>query len=137
MVTLPEFTPDTSIADRLRDTLQMMLDHYLELAVSGDAGNWDPELEEQIVFVRKQLAMSAPLDRPESVVVHHLKQMMDGLSRTQLLMADENALTAIDSLKDRGFVEEIEPDTKGASPATRQRRYRLTDLGRQANERKG
>ena len=32
--------------------LQQMLNHYLELANSGDAGNWNPEDEEIVKFVR-------------------------------------------------------------------------------------
>lgn len=43
-------------APELYEGLQMMLDHYLELANSGDAGFWNPEEEEKIIKARSILA---------------------------------------------------------------------------------
>jgi hypothetical protein len=40
-----------------------MLQHYLSLANSGDAGLWEPEEEQTIQDVRKTLAASS-LDEP-------------------------------------------------------------------------
>ncbi len=40
----------------LSDALEAMLNHYLRLAESGDAGNWNPEEEDVVKRVRKVLA---------------------------------------------------------------------------------
>ena len=36
--------------------LEDLLDHYLQLVNSGDAGFWNPEIEEQVINTRKVLA---------------------------------------------------------------------------------
>jgi DNA repair exonuclease SbcCD ATPase subunit len=41
---------------RLREALEKLLDHYLELANSGDAGFWDPEKELEVIGARKALS---------------------------------------------------------------------------------
>lgn len=45
---------DKRIAE-LEDALQRMLDHYLRLVNSGDAGFWDPEKEGEVIAARKAL----------------------------------------------------------------------------------
>jgi hypothetical protein len=39
----------------LYEALQGMLDHYTTLINSGDAGNWDPEEEPQVIAAREAL----------------------------------------------------------------------------------
>lgn len=39
----------------LRIASQALLDHYLELVNSGDAGTWDPETEEPVIRLRRAL----------------------------------------------------------------------------------
>lgn len=41
---------------RLREALQLFLDEYCEMVNSGDAGYWDPELEDKVVVARAALA---------------------------------------------------------------------------------
>lgn len=39
----------------LKAAAQALLDHYVSLVRSGDAGNWDPETEEPVIRLRKAL----------------------------------------------------------------------------------
>lgn len=39
----------------VKKALRDLLEHYLALANSGDAGFWDPETEEQVINARKAL----------------------------------------------------------------------------------
>ncbi|MFN7611738.1 MAG: hypothetical protein ACK5QX_12520 [bacterium] len=43
-------------APDLLTALQDLLDHYLELANSGDCGAWDPEPEPQVIAARAAIA---------------------------------------------------------------------------------
>ena len=45
----------------LRAALQNLLDHYVELVESGDAGFWDVEKEQVVIDARDVLARSATL----------------------------------------------------------------------------
>ena len=40
----------------LKAAAQALLDHYVSLARSGDAGTWDPETEEPVIRLRKALS---------------------------------------------------------------------------------
>ena len=40
---------------RLRDALTALLDHYVSLVASGDAGKWDAEQEPQVIAARRAL----------------------------------------------------------------------------------
>lgn len=41
--------------DALRDALRVVVDHYVSLANSGDAGFWNPETESQVIGARAAL----------------------------------------------------------------------------------
>jgi len=41
--------------NNLRKALEDLLDHYVGLVNSGDAGNWDPETEVFVINARKAL----------------------------------------------------------------------------------
>lgn len=43
--------------DTLRKALHDLLDHYVKLVNSGDAGNWDPEKEKVVIQARAALAL--------------------------------------------------------------------------------
>lgn len=45
---------------RLRGALEGMLNRYVGLVESGDAGNWDAESEEEVIAARAALAPQAP-----------------------------------------------------------------------------
>lgn len=47
-------TPSLSEA-RLREALERLLNHYVELVISGDAGFWDPEKERVVIEARAAL----------------------------------------------------------------------------------
>ncbi len=40
--------------------LQVLLEHYLSLANSGDAGFWDPEAEPEVIAARAALSLTTP-----------------------------------------------------------------------------
>lgn len=40
---------------RLALALENLLSHYISLVVSGDAGNWNPEEEEEVINARRAL----------------------------------------------------------------------------------
>jgi hypothetical protein len=40
----------------VREALSGLLDHYTQLVNSGDAGNWNPEKEPQVIAARRALA---------------------------------------------------------------------------------
>lgn len=40
----------------LLTALRAILKKYVDLANSGDAGNWDPELEEEVIAARAAIA---------------------------------------------------------------------------------
>lgn len=42
---------------KLALALENLLDHYISLVESGDAGNWDPEKEKQVIDARKALRL--------------------------------------------------------------------------------
>ena len=48
---------------KLREVLQALLKRYVELVNSGDAGNWDPEAELEVIAARQALAL--PTDAPK------------------------------------------------------------------------
>jgi hypothetical protein len=43
-------------SQELARMLNALLEHYLRLANSGDAGNWDPEQETVVVLAREHIA---------------------------------------------------------------------------------
>lgn len=43
--------------DQLHEALKHLLEHYVELARSGDCGNWDPETEEPVKKARAALEL--------------------------------------------------------------------------------
>ena len=43
-------------APQLKDALIDMLDHYVGLVNSGDAGNWNPETETKVIAARAAIA---------------------------------------------------------------------------------
>ena len=54
-VSLEDYNNKSTEILTLRSRLQAMLDHYLRLANSGDAGNWDPEEEDEVIRARAAL----------------------------------------------------------------------------------
>lgn len=53
----------------LRESLQGLLDHYVRLIVSGDAGHWDPEAEPVVIAARA--AMARPVDGYRYALMGH------------------------------------------------------------------
>jgi len=56
----------------LRDALKGLLDHYVRHANSGDAGNWDPEEEPEVIKARSALLLQMQGEVPQpshSVVI--------------------------------------------------------------------
>lgn len=47
--------PPAAEVQRLRDALTALLDHYVSLVASGDAGKWDAEQEPQVIAARRAL----------------------------------------------------------------------------------
>lgn len=47
---------DRDAIDPMEAALENLLDHYLQLANSGDAGNWDPEEEPVVIEARRALS---------------------------------------------------------------------------------
>jgi hypothetical protein len=52
----------SDIALERGEALQALLDHYLSLVNSGDAGNWDPEAEEVVIAARAALTGPPPAE---------------------------------------------------------------------------
>jgi hypothetical protein len=50
---------ERELVKELREALTGMLDHYVSLVNSGDAGNWDAEIEPQVITARTALARSS------------------------------------------------------------------------------
>lgn len=46
----------------MREALAGLLDHYVQLVTSGDAGFWNPEKEEIVIAARKALTSTPPVD---------------------------------------------------------------------------
>lgn len=51
----PLYTHPTPSEARLREALEGLLNHYVELVLSGDAGFWDPEKEDEVIAARAAL----------------------------------------------------------------------------------
>ena len=47
-------------APELLDALKSLLDRYVGLVISGDAGNWDAETEDEVIAARAAIAKAAP-----------------------------------------------------------------------------
>lgn len=50
-------------APELLAALKMMVDHYVQLASSGDCGFWNPEDEEQVIGAREAIAKAEGRDQ--------------------------------------------------------------------------
>lgn len=110
----------------LRTALALLLEHYLSLVKSGEAGGWDAEKEVPVILARAALkgapAVADPLPPGMARVLAHVRQFIHahGFPPTRQEIADALGFTsatgAHDHLKrlaQRGVVTLIEGQARG------------------------
>ena len=61
---------------QLTNALQGLLDRYLELVNSGDAGNWNPEKEPQVIAARVALGKKPTITEQHTLLKEYIATIM-------------------------------------------------------------
>ncbi len=77
----------TDTNQNLRQALQALLKRYVELVNSGDAGNWDPEAEPEVIAARQVLA----LPTAEQVDDINVAESFTSVTKTAALVGERDA----------------------------------------------